>query len=66
VRRWKIAEHAIKRRMTNRMGNILLRNCLLKHIIERRIEKRLEVAVRQERIRKQLLDDLKEREYTGK
>jgi hypothetical protein len=34
------------------------RNCLLKHIIERKVEGRIERTVRQGRIRKQLLVDL--------
>jgi hypothetical protein len=42
----------------------LRRNCLLKHIIERKIEGRIEVRGRRGTKRKQLLDDLKEkREY---
>jgi hypothetical protein len=38
----------------------LRRNCLLKHIIEGKIEGRIEVGGRRGRRRKQLLDDLKE------
>ena len=45
----------IKRMKANWIGYILGRNCLLKHIIEGEIE----VTRRQERLRKQLLDDLK-------
>jgi hypothetical protein len=37
------------------------RNCLLKHIIEGKIEGR----IRRGRRRKQLLDDVKERQETG-
>ena len=37
------------------IGHSLLRNCLLKHVIERKIEG----TERRERRRKQLLDDLK-------
>jgi hypothetical protein len=40
---------------------LLHRNCLLKHVIEGKIEKRIEVTVRREGRRKQLLDDLKEK-----
>jgi hypothetical protein len=40
---------------------MLRRKCLLTHIIERKIEGGIEVTVRQERRRKQLLDDLKKR-----
>jgi len=37
----------------------LCRNCLLKHIIERKIEGRIEVTERGRRRREQLLDDFK-------
>jgi hypothetical protein len=36
------------------------RNCLVKHVIEGKIEAGMEVTERQEKRRKQLLDDLKE------
>jgi hypothetical protein len=39
----------------------LCRNCLLKHVIEGKIEGRIEVMGRRGRRRKQLLDDLKEK-----
>jgi hypothetical protein len=42
-------------------GHTLLRNCLLKHVIEGKIEERIEVTGRRGRRRKKLLDDLKER-----
>jgi hypothetical protein len=48
--------HTVIRRKDKWTGHVLRRNCLLKHIIERRIE----VTGRRERRRKQLLDDLKE------
>jgi hypothetical protein len=32
--------HTIKRRKANWIGHILLRNCLLKHVIERKLEGR--------------------------
>jgi hypothetical protein len=51
--------HTIKRRKANWIGNILRRNCLLKHVIEGEIEGWVEVTGRR-RKRKQLLDDLKE------
>jgi hypothetical protein len=41
-------------------GHILLRNCLLKHVTDRKVEGRIEVTERRGRRRKQLLDDLKE------
>jgi hypothetical protein len=45
--------YTIKSRNANWIGDILRRNCLLKHVIEGKIEGR-------GRRRKQLLDDLKE------
>ena len=49
-----------KRRTANLICHILRRNCLLKYIIEGKIEEGIEVTERQGRRRKQLLDDLKE------
>jgi hypothetical protein len=51
----------IKRRKANWIGDILRRNCLLKHVIEGKIEGRLEVTERRGRKLKYLLDDLKEK-----
>jgi hypothetical protein len=51
--------HTIKRRKANWIGHILRRNCLLKHVIEGKLEGRIEVMRIQGRRRKQLLDDLK-------
>jgi len=48
--------HTVKRRKANWIGHILHRNCLLKHVIEGKIEER--VTVRRGRRRKQLLDDV--------
>jgi hypothetical protein len=45
----------------NWIGHILRRNCLLKHVIERKLEGRTEMTGRRWRRRKQLLDDLKEK-----
>jgi hypothetical protein len=64
--------HAIKRRKTKCTGHILRRNCLLKHIIEVRIEGMMVVMGRRGRRskqwerrrgrrRKKLLNDLKEK-----
>jgi hypothetical protein len=50
-------QHTIKRRQANWIGHILHRNCLLKHIIEGKLE-RIEVTARQGRRCRQLLDNL--------
>jgi hypothetical protein len=47
--------HTIKRREANWIGHILRRNCILKHVIEGKVE----VTGRRGRRRKHLLDDLK-------
>jgi hypothetical protein len=49
--------HTIKRRKANWIGDILRRNCLLKHVIEGKLEGRIEITARRGRRRKQLLDD---------
>jgi hypothetical protein len=46
--------HTINRRKANWMGHILLRNCLLKQVIEGKIEVRIAVTERRGRRRKQL------------
>jgi hypothetical protein len=53
--------HTIKRRKANWIGHIMRRNCLLKHVIEGKVEGRLELTGRRGRRRKQLLYDLKEK-----
>jgi hypothetical protein len=53
--------HTIKRRKTKWIGHILRSNCLLKHVIEGKLEGRIEMTGRRGRRRKQLLDDLKEK-----
>jgi hypothetical protein len=53
--------HTIKRREDNWIGHILRRNCLLKHVFEGNLEGRMEITGRRGRVRKQLLDDLKEK-----
>jgi hypothetical protein len=53
--------HAIKIRKANWISHILRRNFLLKHVIERKLEGRIEMTGRRGRRRKQLLDDLKEK-----
>jgi hypothetical protein len=61
-RRWiSYYVHAIKRRKANWIGHILRRNCLLKYVIEGKLEWRKEMTGRRGRRRKQLLYDLKEK-----
>jgi hypothetical protein len=55
----KSIQHTIMRKKANRTGHGLRSNCLLKHVIEGRIEGKLEVIGRSGGRRKQLLDDLK-------
>jgi hypothetical protein len=45
----------------NWIGHILRRNCLLKHVIEGKLEGRIEMTGRRGRRGKQLLDDLKKK-----
>jgi hypothetical protein len=52
-----------ERRESNWFGHILHRNCLLRHVIERKIEGRLEVMGRRGKNRKQLPDDRITRRY---
>jgi hypothetical protein len=53
--------HEIRKRKANRIGHILHRNCLLKHVIGGKIKGEMEVTKRRGRRRKELLDDVKER-----
>jgi hypothetical protein len=53
--------HTIKRRNSKWIGDILRRNCLLKHVIEGKLEGRIQKMGRGGRRCKQLLVDLKER-----
>jgi hypothetical protein len=50
--------HTIKRRKANWIGHTLRRNCLLKHVIEVKLQSRIEMTGRRGRRHKQLLDDL--------
>jgi hypothetical protein len=52
--------HTVKRRKAYWIGHILRRNCLLKYVIEVKLEGRIEMTGRRGRRRKKLLDDLKE------
>jgi hypothetical protein len=51
----------IKRRKGSWIGHILRRYCLLKHMIEGKLEGRIGMSRRRGRRRKQLLNDLKEK-----
>jgi hypothetical protein len=51
----------IKRRTAKWIGHILRRNCLLKHVIEEKIEERTKLKERRGRRRKQVLGDFKEK-----
>ena len=53
--------HEIRKRKANWIGHILRRNCLLKQVMEGKIKGEMEVARRRGRIRRKLLDDLKDR-----
>jgi hypothetical protein len=51
----------MKRQKANWIGHILCRNCLLKHVIEGKLEGRIEMTGRRGRRRKQLLMTLRKR-----
>jgi hypothetical protein len=53
--------HTVKRRKGNWIGHILRWNCLLKHVIEVMIQKRIGVTGRRRRSGKQLLNGLKDK-----
>jgi hypothetical protein len=53
--------HEIRKRKTNWIGHILHRICLLRRVIEGKIQGGIEVTGRQGRRLTKLLDDLKER-----
>jgi hypothetical protein len=55
----------IKRKKASCPDNIMHGDCLVKHVIEGKIEEEIEVMGRKGRRRKQLLDDLRKREVTG-
>jgi hypothetical protein len=54
--------HTIKIKKAKRIGHILRRNLLLKHVVEGKIEGRIGVTGRRGRRRKQLLDSLGKRD----
>jgi hypothetical protein len=53
--------HTVKRRKANWICHILRRNCLIKHVIEGKLEGRIGVTGRRRGRRQQLLNDLKEK-----
>jgi len=53
--------HTVNRRKANWIGHILCRNCLLEHVIEGKVEGRMEVTERLGRRRMQILSDVKEK-----
>ena len=56
------AIQTIKRIKANGIGHILHKNCLLKYVIEGKIQGKLEMTGRRGRRRNPSLDDLRERE----
>ena len=56
--------HEIRKLKAKWIGHILLRNCLLKQVIEGKIKGDMEVTRRRGRRRKKLLDDLRTGEDT--
>ena len=53
--------HEIRKRKANWIGHILRRNCLLKQVIEGKVNGEIEVTRRRGRRCKKLLDDLRDR-----
>jgi hypothetical protein len=53
--------HAVQRKKDSWIVHIMLRSCLLKHVIEGKIEERTEVTERSGRRHKQLPGDLREK-----
>ena len=66
VKNERYSHHTIKRRKTDCIGHILLRNYLMKHVIEGMIEEMTLVTGRRRRGRKQIVDDLEEKRGYGK
>ena len=57
--------HKIERWKATCIGHLLRKNCLLKHVIERKIEERTELVERRVRRYKKLLEDFKNLENIG-
>jgi len=53
--------HTVRRRKANWNGHILRRNCLLKHVIEGKIGRKIKVTGGRGRICRQLPDDRNEK-----
>jgi hypothetical protein len=51
--------HRVGRRKANRIGHMLRRDCLLKHVIDGKVDGNIDVKIRRGVRCKQLLDDLK-------
>jgi hypothetical protein len=58
--------HKIKKRMANRIGHILRRNCLLQQVTQGKIKGGIEVTGIRGRRRRKLPHDLKERKGTSR
>jgi hypothetical protein len=58
--------HTIRRWKVNCIGHFLRKNSLLKHFIERKIKEKTEVVGKRGRRCKQLVDDFKNLENTGR
>jgi hypothetical protein len=58
--------HTTKIGKANWFGQVLSRNCFIKHVTEGKIEGRMEVTERRGRRCKQLLDELKEKRRSCK
>jgi hypothetical protein len=61
VKEQKTILPTVKIKKANWIGDILRRNCLLKHFIEGKIKRTVEVTGKRRRRREQLLDDLAEK-----
>jgi len=57
--------HTVKRRKGNCIGNIMRRKCLLKHVIEGKVEERIEETRRRRLRSKQLFEYTRIKETTG-
>jgi hypothetical protein len=57
--------HEISKRKANWIGHILCRNCLVRQVIEEKVQGGIEVTGRRGRRHRKLLDDLKERILTS-